>query len=282
MQQLDSNQIELTIYGITYQVPYPSRQTVTPEDRTTHATFIKKLSDYSGLPEQQIAAFDVLIQQESEPLFAIGMARMVQSLAYMQGQEHDKTLMEESRRWLDHALALAPDDIDVILSAANVYQASHEPEKVKALVDLAIEKAPDLHKVKIAQFNYIRRYGTIRQVKKAFQAFDLDNVDSDERFRLYAYAGDAYLGKSDWKNAIAHYRKSTAEKADHPWVWHNMSIAYHRLRRYYMAFRCNQKALNLMPFGAAFQMRKEIRTMLSLQVGVIVLLIGAAIYQIIS
>ncbi|MEM7801270.1 MAG: hypothetical protein AAF633_18905 [Chloroflexota bacterium] len=277
----DTNHLDLSIYGNAYKVPYPTRQTITPADRTAYEAFTKKLSDYSGLPEQQIDAFEVLIRQESEPLFAIGMARMIQSLAYMRGNQHDKSLMDDSQSWLNRALTIAPDDIDVILSAANVYEASHEHEKVKDLIDRALDQAPDLYKVKLAQFKYLRRYGTIRQVKKAFQAFDLESMGPEERFRIHALAGDAYLGKSEWKDAISHYRKCTVENPDHPWIWHNMSIAYHRLRRYYMAYRCNRKALQLMPFGAAMEMGKEIRTMLAIQVGVISLFIGYLLYQII-
>jgi tetratricopeptide (TPR) repeat protein len=74
------------------------------------------------------------------------------------------------------------------------------------------------------------------------------------------------LGRYD--DAIAAYRTLLQTEPNDPWLWHNLSIALYSLQRYEEALSCNERALSIMPFNAAFTRGQMIRQKLAAGGGV--------------
>ncbi|MCP5098113.1 MAG: hypothetical protein GY943_21405, partial [Chloroflexi bacterium] len=59
--------------------------------------------------------------------------------------------------------------------------------------------------------------------------------------------------------AIKQYYQVTKIDPNDAWAWHNMSVMFTRMQKFEDAHLCNQKALNLMDFGAARQIETQLK-----------------------
>jgi tetratricopeptide (TPR) repeat protein len=85
----------------------------------------------------------------------------------------------------------------------------------------------------------------------------------EERFVAYATKAAvlADLGQGDAKRleqAAQAYDQVLAIDPRDPWTWHNKSVVLQQLGRYQEALECNTRALEIMDFGVAQDMRKAI------------------------
>jgi tetratricopeptide (TPR) repeat protein len=85
----------------------------------------------------------------------------------------------------------------------------------------------------------------------------------EERFVAYATKAAvlADLGQGDVKRleqAAQAYDQVLAIDPRDPWTWHNKSVVLQQLGRYQEALDCNTRALEIMDFGTAQDMRKAI------------------------
>ena len=58
-----------------------------------------------------------------------------------------------------------------------------------------------------------------------------------------------------------------------PWMWHNMSLLHLRKGKLVQAWKCNKKALEIMPFENAFNIQRLMRKGLAILVALIILVI---------
>ncbi len=91
--------------------------------------------------------------------------------------------------------------------------------------------------------------------RKAWEQADTESRRKDLLNRLAGF----YTKLQAWEDCIETYRKLAAIDADDPWLWHDMGIAYIRTDRIKDAKACNDRALQLMHFGAAHRSQQYIQ-----------------------
>ena len=100
---------------------------------------------------------------------------------------------------------------------------------------------------------------------KVIISCDLIAVAPSEEERFVAYATKAAvladLGQGDaerLEQAAQAYDQVLAIDPRDPWTWHNKSVVLQQLGRYREALECNIRALEIMDFGVAQDVRKAI------------------------
>jgi len=217
------------------------------------------------------------------------MAAMHTSVAYQHGDIYNRTQMQEATRWLEQAEELAPEEKAILQATIYLHQAKEQYEQAQNALKVAESLYPDDIDFHLAKFGLLRHIGTARQYKRAVREFEEKWQGSSSGTVAHRAIQKQFLFKTaytfysyqEWAQSIKQYKKYLQIDPTHPWAWHNLSLAQLDSKRLLAAAYSNRKALNLMEFNAALEVKKAINQQLIIGGIAMLAFIGLIVGQII-
>lgn len=200
------------------------------------------------------------------PWCYIGAAEVLQRLSFLVGGAYSPVGLRQGLRFIAQAQAVEPDNVDALITRARILTSVSDSRWLKlaeATLARAQAIAPSHPRLPGVEATLFQRYG---QKEKALacleQAIARAQSPGDQVIARITYANQL-LDMSRYDDAVSAYRTLLQTESNDPWLWHNLSIALYSLQRYDEALTCNERALSIMPFGAAFSFGDTIRKKLA-------------------
>jgi hypothetical protein len=229
-------------------------------DRTV--TFVRRVpGDWSKFSEP-IGVFAHM----PAPWCYIGAAEVMQRLSFHVGGVFSPVGLRQGLRFIAQAQAVEPDNPDALLTRARLLASTSDPRWLRMAEDTlgrlqAI--APDHPRLPLTEANFFRRYGQNEKALYCIERAIAIATDPVEQVIARAGKADLLANMGRWEESAQEYRTLLQTDDKDPWFWHNLSIDLYRLERYGEALECNQRALSIMPFNAAFSFGETIRKKLA-------------------
>lgn len=246
------------INGYAARLETPPGYTVTDATKQQFYLAIDTANEYRGEPSVLLQALDAFQHTENAALFYAGVAYVHLQAAYLQGFSYAEVGVEQARTWLDRATQMMPKIIELLLIETFIALRAKQYDQAKELITRLQERDAQNFYVLLTQLEY---YGMMMAISSALPLFDraLSAATSPSqeihvRNRIARYY--VLFGKAG--QAVEMYKTLTQLTPDDPWVWHNLSILYLQRYRLRKAWQCNARALKLMSFDNARQIRRSI------------------------
>jgi tetratricopeptide (TPR) repeat protein len=204
------------------------------------------------------------------PWCYIGAAEVMQRLSFLVGGAFSPIGLRQGLRFIAQAQAVDPDNADALITRARLLTSVSDKRWLwlaEETLARAQAIAPSHPRLPMAEATLFERYG---QKEKALacveQGIARAKSPTDQVIARITYA-NMLLGMGRYDDAVSAYYTLLQTEQNDPWLWHNLSIALYNLQRYDEALSCNQRALSIMPFNAAFSFGETIRKKLAERIG---------------
>jgi tetratricopeptide (TPR) repeat protein len=242
------------------RIELPTSRTITDEARGLYEKACDLLLMYRGHPDVLMQALQLFVATGVRPYAYTGIALVLAAASYVSNGNHEPEGVEEALRWMEQAQLMAPKAFEIQIFLPLIYGSLKQSQKVRELLDTlrSHPAAKDNIRYALAEIRYWDGKNDIPQVKKwADAAFKIAKTDVQRLYVLNRLAS-AYMMKRMTKEALALYAEVVKLDPHDPWAWHNMSIMYGDLGDETNAGMCNDRALRIMNFGAAQQVRRSL------------------------
>ena len=215
------------------------------------------LADYQGRPDQLRTAeahfFKAMLRNAKFVPAYEGMAQASLAKGYISGRRYRPEAMRDAEYWMAQGAASEKDHPTLLHARGYLEYVKGRREEAIRIQEELVKRDPSQRRYWQGLGLYYTETYRVRKGEAAF-AEALNRAGSEaETARVYSLMGDAFRHVHLTEKAEAAYLKSLGLTADRPWVWNNLSLAQRELKKCDEAERSAEKALTLMPFGAAYR-----------------------------
>lgn len=248
------------------EIPWGQRPTITGSDLRPQfdraVTVTRRIAgDWRKLSEP-IAVFAAM----PAPWCYIGAAEVLQRLSFLVGGAYSPVGLRQGLRYIAQAQAVDPDNADALITRARLLTSVSDLRWLQLAQDTLTRAqaiAPNHPRLPGVEATLFQRYGQKEKARACLeQAIARAQSPDDQVIARITYA-NLLLDMGRFEDAVSAYRTLLQTEANDPWLWHNLSIALFNLERYDEALQCNERALSIMPFGAAYSFGETIRKKLA-------------------
>ncbi len=248
------------------EIPWGQRVTITGSDirpQFDHAvTFTRRIAGDWRKLDEPIRVFASM----PAPWCFIGAAEVLQRLSFLVGGAFSPVGLRQGLRFIAQAQAVDPDNADALITRARLLTSVSDLRWLQLAQDTLTRAqaiAPNHPRLPGAEATLFERYGQKEKALVAIeQAIARAQSPVDQTIARITYA-NMLLSMRRYDEAVSAYRTLLQTEGNDPWLWHNLSIALYNLQQYDEALSCNERALSIMPFGAAFERGAMIRKKLA-------------------
>jgi len=254
-----SNQLVTQIIDFVNHVNWPTLGSITPQSQRIYEQGLDRLMLYRGDPKVLLAALKIFSETNSLPYAYAGVAATLMSASYDHGDVYDQTGLALARIWLEKAQSYEAHRLEINCLEADLYVREKQYSHARLILDYFQQNRLQSFQVCRIEMEYWSGVRNLAEVERWFErSMQCALTPAHQTDALHHIAG-CYLRNQNLPKALAFYKKIEKLSPQDPWLWHNMSIIYFRLKRYDKARRYNQKALSLMEFLAARNVEKDLK-----------------------
>jgi tetratricopeptide (TPR) repeat protein len=237
------------------RMPIPEETAITPEATARFEQAVEVMYAYRGEPQALIEGLKAYLATRCRPYVYAGIAGTLSTAAFEHDDQYDQEGVEQALTWLQRAQEIIPDRNEINLFEAIIYLHMKRYPDARTVLDYLAEAGPLSYRFCITEMSYWDAQKDMPKVEEWFeQAIALARGDQQRAYLLEMLAG-IYLMNNILERSLRLFEEAVKFASNNPWAWHNMSVIHYRQRNYDPAARCNERALQLMDFGAARQMQ---------------------------
>jgi tetratricopeptide (TPR) repeat protein len=242
------------------KIPLPASAEATSLGRTTYEVGMEKINNYKNDPKMLAEALRTLQTGDSQPYFFAGLAYTLLAAAREADGSYAQSGLEAAQEWLEKAQDLAPDILEINVIEALIYIYSGRLEDARLILDYLEEQDPNCFYLMDAEVAFWQAQGNAEETIQAYQKAITEAANVPQRLRMQNRLGDFYLAAGMLDKALAVYKEAVHFDKENPWLWHNISTVFFRLKNLEEAARANKRTLSLLDFPEARQLEQEIKT----------------------
>lgn len=239
--------------SIIDKLKLPTETNLTEEARAIFEQGLDILLMYRGHPDTLMAALQAFMATGVRSYACAGIARILAFSAYDSNNKYDAKGVQEGLGWLEEAKRAAPYRFEIEVLTPSFYNMLGHLQTVRSLLD-ELRRRPEAKtsfRYALAEESYWDRMKDLAQTKNwNEEAFNRAQNDIQRLYVLNGLAG-MYMGARQYPEALGYYHRVVEIDPNDPWAWHNLSWIYFNQGDHTNAGKCNERALNLMEFGAA-------------------------------
>lgn len=250
-----------TILQWAHQIEWPSNREILPGSQAVYERGLDLLNTYRGHPDVLIESVRVFHSTNVLPYALAGLAATLSASSYIQNNQFDPAGLHEALRWLNLAQSMTPDRLEINFLEAQIALHGRQLEIARRLLDM-LAQDPQNQKnffYCTTEFSYWSSLGNLPKVQfwrdKALAAA----ANPMQQYFVRHIFAAFYLNNGFYLDYIKQAQELTRISPGDPWLWHNLSIAHAQLKQFPEAEYCNQRALSIMDFGAAQEIRETLR-----------------------
>ena len=193
-----------------------------------------------------------------------GAAHVVIHSSYLSGGKYETEGISYALDLYNRAVRYAPDSYHVTLLNLSLLGR----RKLLAEMRTALDRICEQHSEAQTDMGYIFAEMDYWKEKSNLDEYQrwanrgLEHARNNiHRLTVLNRIAGTYLSQPNYagaKEALAYYEKVVTIDSEDPWAWHNMSIIHRHNGNFEKTAYCNYRALELMPFGNAFDVLKVV------------------------
>jgi tetratricopeptide (TPR) repeat protein len=241
------------------QTQWPNAHRAAERNRRTYELGLDQINSYHGDPAIFFQALQTFAGTQSCAYAYAGIAFALTMAATVTGDGPYVVGFEEALRWLEKAQEWEPNLVEINFIEAVVYINWGQLENGRLILDHLAREESDNYYLCLTEMNYWSRQkhhdnyvGWLRKASKSA------NNKLREAHALSALA-HLYLNQGQLEYSIGTFRDVVKLTPNDAWAWHNMSYMFLKLKKLKEAELCNQRALEIMDFGAARDIEEKIK-----------------------
>ena len=249
------------ILQMAHQIEWPSNREILPGSRDIYERGLDLLNTYRGYPEVLVEALRVFHSTNVLPYALAGLSATLSLSSYISDNNFEAMGLQEALRWLKLAQSMTPDHLEINCLEASIFIQARQLDKARQVLD-TLGKDPQSSKYFFfctGEFFYWSRLGNLLKVQSWRDKAQAAARNSMQEYFVRHMFADFYLTNNLYLDYIKAAQELTRISPGDPWLWHNLSIVHLRLKQFPEAEFCNQRALSLLNFGAAQEIRELIR-----------------------
>jgi tetratricopeptide (TPR) repeat protein len=219
---------------------------------------------YRGDPDILMRALRTFISTQARPLIYAGAACVVISASYISGGKFETEGIDYARSLHGRAASYSRDSFQIELLDVTLLRHLKQMDKMRSALDSIRDHYANAQTsigYIFAEMDYWDQRANITEFEK-WANIGLEHAQNNvHRLNVLNRLAGTYLKMPKFvgsKQALAYYQKIVTLDPEDPWAWHNMSIIHQHESDYEQAAFCNYRALELMPFGNAFDMLRAL------------------------
>jgi tetratricopeptide (TPR) repeat protein len=174
-------------------------------------------------------------------------------------EEVDEAGFEEALRWLEKAQEWEPNLVEINFIEAVLYINSGQMENGRLILDHLVREGPDNYYLCMTEMNYWSRQKNFDKYVSWLQKANKLADTKLRQARTLSTLANLYFDQGQLDHSIKTYRDVVKLTPDDAWAWHNMSYMFLKMQKLKEAELCNQRALEIMDFGAARDIQEKIK-----------------------
>jgi tetratricopeptide (TPR) repeat protein len=242
------------------KIPLPPSAEATSMGRTTYEVGLEKVNNYQNDPKLLAEALRTFQTGDSRPYFFAGLAYTLIAAARETDGSYAQSGLDAAMAWLEKAQELAPDILEINVIEALVYIYAGRLEDARLILDYLEEQDPTCFYLMEAEAAFWQAHGDQEETIQAYEKAIKEAANVPQRLRMQNRLGDFYLAAGMLDKALAVYQEAVHFDKDNPWLWHNISTIFFRLKNLEEAAWANKKTLSLLDFPEARQLEQEIKS----------------------
>jgi len=243
------------INQLVARMPIPEESAITPDATARFEQAIEVMYSYRGDPQTLVDGLKAYLSTRCRPYVFAGIAAVLSTASFEHDDQFDQEGVAQALTWLQRAQEIAPDRNEINLFEAIIYLNMKRHQDARTVLDYLAECGPFTYRFCITEMSYWADQKEIPRVEEWFErGIALARQDVQRAYLLEMLAG-VYLTNNILERSLRLFEEAVRFSSTNPWAWHNMSVIHYRQRNYDAAERCNERALELMDFGAARQMQ---------------------------
>ncbi|MBN9390095.1 MAG: hypothetical protein J0I20_18855 [Chloroflexi bacterium] len=249
------------ILQLAHQIEWPPNREILPGSRAIYERGLDILNTYRGHPEVLVESLRIFHSTNVLPYALAGLSATLSLSSYISGTDFEPVGTQEALRWLKMAQSMAPNLLEINFHEAVLYVRARQLDNARRVLD-NLGKDPQSARYFffcIAEFVYWDCQGNLPKVQfwrdKALAAASNSMQEYFVRHLFTAF----YFNNGFYLDYIKAAQELIQVSPGDPWLWHNLSLAHFRLQQFPEAEYCNQKALSLLDFQPAQEMREQLR-----------------------
>lgn len=249
------------ILQVAHQIEWPSNREILPGSQAVYEQGLDLLNTYRGHPEVLVEALRIFHSTNVLPYALSGLAATLSASSNIMGNNFNAAGLGEALRWLNHAQSMASDRLEINFIEAQIAIQARRVEIARQLLD-KLAKDPQSQKnffFCTTEFFYWDRLGNLPKVQFWHDKAQAAVTNSMQHYFVRHIFAAFYLNNNLYLDYIREAQGLTRISPGDPWLWHNLSVVHFRLKQFPEAEFCNQRALSLLQFGAAQEMREQLR-----------------------
>ncbi len=249
------------ILQLAHQIEWPSNREILPGSQAVYEQGLDLLNTYRGYPQVLVEALQVFRSTNALPYALSGLAATLSLSSYIPNNNYEPAGLQEVLRWLKLAQSMAPDRLEIDCQEALIYIQGRQFDKARQALD-TLGQDPQSAKYFFfctAELSYWSRLGNLLKVQSWRDKAQAAARNTMQEYYVRHIFAAFFLDNKLYLDYIKAGQELTRLSPGDPWLWHNLSEAHYQLRQIPEAGFCNQRALSLLDFGAARQMRELLR-----------------------
>ena len=242
-------------------LPWGDRST-TPADqaRAIFDATVARVQGVAGDWSELAEPIDIFVGLP-RPLCYVGAAEVMYRLSFLRGHLYAPNGLLQGLRFIARAQYTEPRQPDALVIRTRLLAgggSKHWLEQADATLALLREVAPEHPRLPEAEMAIHVHRGEYEAALACAERMIANAPGPDMAYIAQARRANILLDMKRYDEAVAAYDALLSQRPSNPWTWHNKSIALMNLGRFDEALECNARALALMDFGAARDMRERI------------------------
>jgi tetratricopeptide (TPR) repeat protein len=195
------------------------------------------------------------------PLCFVGAAEVMLRLSYLRGLQNAAVGLRQGLLFAFAAQLESPQQPDALIIQAKLLSGTTSKrwlELAEQTIAMLKQVAPTHPRLPDAEARLHEQRGEYEAALDCVNRTLAHPPSPEELEVALSRKGILLLDLERYSEAVDVYDEALARSPDDPWTWHNRSVVLMSLGRYDEALESNTRALSIMNFGAAHQIRDEI------------------------
>ena len=241
------------------QVDWPQNRQAFPIARLTYEKGLDAVNLYRGNPEYLRQTLGIFLRTNSRPYAFAGASYILAAASYLSGTEYDPEGLNHALIRLQEAQHDEPHLTEINLIEPLICIYAIQLPRARALLDTLDASQPASYLVCLTELRYWYRVPDTGQFERWYRSAMQAAATAERQICLLDIQASFYMALKDYPRAIQAYETLGRLTADDPWLWHNISVMYYRMKQYDKAATYNRRALALMDFESARKMEQDLK-----------------------
>ena len=257
-----SNNLVQSFINLIRDTPFPGGEEFTEEA----IGFFEYANDivltYRGDPSVLVEAFKVYMATGNRAYAHAGAGYVMITASYIGGKTNfDKQGLQEAGFLIENAKLFAPNRYEIEFIESTLCNAYGDVAGLETVLN-NLQHFPESSTASNYAQAQMRYWNWKKDMKRIRHWYNMaiERAENEiRRIAILSHMAGILSDRSEYaEEAIQLYRQVVELNPNDPWTWHNLSLLYLDKKEYVKAGECNRRALDIMPFGNAENINKEL------------------------